>query len=149
MTSSSLLFRLLWVALMVFPSAVFVQAISQGRRAQSADEALDGLFPMVTLLVALVVVASVVLIASLASARMRGAERVVVTSVALSVVPMYFLVSATWWYIGWPERGRSVTATVLVVGCNALWVAVALWTGGRLTALRRGADQTQGEGKRA
>jgi hypothetical protein len=148
MTSSSLSFRLLWVALMVFPSAVLVHAIGQGR-AQSADEALDGLAPMVTMLVAVVVVAVVVFIASLASARMHGAEKVVVTSVALSVVPMYFLVSATWWYIGWPERGRSVTATVLVVGGNALWVAVALWVGARLTALRRGAEPAKDEGKRA
>lgn len=136
MTTASPIFRMLWLALLCLPLICLVWAFDSRRHARSADEGLEHMFALVALFGLVALLGLVVFLRSLMSDNMRTPERLIAASVGLSVVPMYFLLSATSWYIGWPGRGPSTPIAALILGLNALWVALVLATGRRLHTLR-------------
>jgi hypothetical protein len=136
MTTASPLLRTLLVALLCLPPMGLVRACREARGTQSADETLEGSVLIVALMGAVAGLGVVVLIKSAVSARMSQPEKLLATGVAMSVVPLYFLLSATSWYIGWPTRGASVLASGAVFALNGLWVVLVVATWKRLERLR-------------
>jgi hypothetical protein len=134
--------RVLVGGLLVGPPLVFLQAFEVGRRASSADEGLEGAFLIVSAFLALAVLAIVVFIRAAISERMGLRGRLIVMGLALSVVPMYFLVSATSWYIGWPGRASDWLATLGVSVLNLVWLVTIFTAHSKLEAARMAVQPT-------
>ena len=136
MTTASPLLRTLLLALLWLPPIGLVRACGEARRAKSADETLEGSILTLALVGGVAGLGVLVLIRSAVSARMSPLEKILATAIAMSVVPLYFLLSATSWYIGWPTRGGSVLASGAVLALNGLWVVLVVATWKRLESLR-------------
>jgi uncharacterized membrane protein len=137
---------LLWGCLLVSPPLALFSAYETGRRAQSADEALGDNLLGLCLFAITVLVAAAVAVRTLASRIMTLRDKVTLALMCASVIPLYFLMAATSWYIGWPERGRSILGTVGVLALNALWMLVALRIPGRLSRAQNDVRRDEGPG---
>jgi hypothetical protein len=125
MTSQSRLFIVLWWLICLTPPLNVVLAVDS-TTSRSADEALGGVFVTVPLFLLTIVLAPIVLIATVRSREAVRAEKLTASVLTASLVPMYVLVSASWWWLGWEHGRPSSPAGILCLIATAAWVAGAV-----------------------
>jgi FtsH-binding integral membrane protein len=130
MTSQSRAFRLLWWSVCLMP-AINLALAWDSRSARSSDEALGSVVLSGLLFFAIVGLAPYVVYSMLKSHAATPRERVFAAILAAAVIPLYFLIAASWDSLGWQNRHDPDKP-----GATLYVILTVIWVGG-LIALRR------------
>ena len=117
-------YRALWWLVCVSPP-INVAFAFLSLTARSTDEALSGTFVTVPLLFITLITGIVAVIVTLFSFPTR-AQVIATLAFAAAIIPMYFLESASWWYVGWPRGAHAPLSVIFCVGASAAWVFFAV-----------------------
>ena len=126
MTTASRSWRILWYLLIATPLLALAAGISACMTARSADESLGQVFVVMPFEFAALLIALVVLVATLRARAMSREERALSLATCGALAPMYVLIMVTVALLGWPRSDSwRIWAAVLTL-LNGAWLWVML-----------------------